>query len=95
MTMARAREALMRVTMMMARAREVLPVPGKCDNDDSKSKGGKGDSDDEKEDSLTHLLSFALHRFMVSCSGKGDDDGKGNGGSAGRKGDDDDDHGRQ
>jgi len=40
-----------------------------------------GDNDDEK-DSLTHFLSFALHRFMVSlCSGnkgddKGDDDGK-------------------
>jgi hypothetical protein len=27
--------------------------------------------------SLTHFLSFALHRFMVLCSGKGDNDGKG------------------
>ena len=36
-----------------------------------------GDNDDEK-DPLTHFLSFALHRFMVSlCSGMGDDDGKG------------------
>jgi hypothetical protein len=29
--------------------------------------------------SLTHFLSFALHMFMVLCSGKGDNDGKGNG----------------
>ena len=52
-----------------------------------------GDNDDEK-DSLTHFLSFALHRFMVLlCSGKSDDDGKdksgkGKGGSAGGQGDD-------
>ena len=48
-----------------------------------------GDHDNEK-DSLTHFLSFALHRFMVSlCSGKGNDDGKGKGGRARKCGNDD------
>ena len=39
-----------------------------------------GDNNDEK-DSLTYFSSFVLHRFMVLCSGKSDDDGKGKGGS--------------
>jgi hypothetical protein len=39
-----------------------------------------GDNNDEK-DSLTHFSSFALHRFMVLCSGKSNDDSKGKGGS--------------
>ena len=50
-----------------------------------------GDHDNEK-DSLTHFLSFALHRFMVLCSGKSDDDGKGKSGKgkggSGGQGDD-------
>jgi hypothetical protein len=35
---------------------------------------------------VTHFVSLALHKFMVSCSGKGDDNGKGKDGSG--KGDD-------
>jgi hypothetical protein len=55
---------------------------------DSKGKGGKGDNDDEKA-SVTHFVSFALHRFTVLCSGKGNDDGKGKGKDGSRKGDND------
>jgi hypothetical protein len=62
--------------------------PGKCGNHDSKGKGGKGDNDGEK-DSRVHFVSFALHRFIVLCSGKGnDEDGKGNDGTG--KGNDND-----
>ena len=74
---ARAREVvLISVAMMTARAREV----------------SIGDHDNEKDSFLTHFLSFVLHRFMVLCSGRSDDDGKGKSGKekggSGGQGDD-------
>jgi hypothetical protein len=43
--------------------------------------------------SLIHFVSFALQRFMVLWSGKGDNDGKGKDGSGSKSNENDD--GRQ
>jgi hypothetical protein len=57
--------------------------PGKCGNHGSKGQVGKGVTIMIK-DSVTHFASYALNRFMVLCSGKGNNYGNGKNGFSGK-----------